>query len=89
MVALSTLEGLTARTEFPIPTNFEVRPTNIVLCHTNFGIFDGFLALERNIISFAMQNCHIYRHFGIQILVLYKSIAEHPVNEPDFPTNFF
>ena len=47
------------------------------------------MTLKRCFLTLAMQNCHIRKHSGFQFLVLYLSIAEHPVNEPFCPTDFF
>ena len=54
-------------------TNFEFCHTNLVLRHINFFRFSGFLALKGWCLNFAMQNCHICRHFVILVLIFMPS----------------
>ena len=70
------------------PTSWFAPPTMYFATPT-FGRYGGFLALKQWFLTLTMQICHICRHSAFSFLFVYLSTAEHPVNDPFFPTNFF
>ena len=64
-------------------------PSNLWFATPTCMIFSGFLVLKRRCLTLPTQNCHTCRHVGIQVIFLYLSIAETPVNEPFLPHQLF
>ena len=53
----------------PAPLTLRFAPTTLCFVTPTFVKFSGFLARKRWCLTLAMQNCHLCRHLGIQVLV--------------------